>query len=103
MAKHRADRPNSENTARRTSIITGVAAIRPQFIRLPDVGGRCPYTGLSRSALVNLCVPNKANSYRPKVRSVRLTKPNARAKRGARLIDYESLIAYINGCESKAA
>jgi hypothetical protein len=102
MTQNRAPRPADDNISAPAAVTVG-AAVRPAFIRLPDAGTRCAYTGLSRSAVVNLCVPNKANGYRPKVRSVRLAKANAAANRGSRLIDYESLLAYLNGCDSKAA
>src|SRR5438477_5118651 len=102
MAKSRTHRPSVDNIPAPLSLHE-IGAIRPTFIRLPEPGVRCPYTNLSRTVLENLCQRRKANAYRPKVRSVRLTMPNSKAKRGARLIDYESLIAYINGCDSMAA
>ena len=59
-----------------------------EFLRLPKVGGRCPVTGLSRATLNELILgPN------PPVKSVVLRK---RGKtRGIRLIETESLIAYL--------
>jgi hypothetical protein len=75
---------------------------RPIFVRLPKPGGRCPFSGLSRSALVNLCVPNKANDFHAPVKSVEL-KFKKHAKRGARLIDYESLMTYLRGLRKEAA
>jgi hypothetical protein len=67
---------------------------RPIYIRLPAPRARCPYTGMSRSGLADLCVPNKANGFRPPVRSIYLKK-NKYAKRGIRLIDYASLMKYL--------
>jgi hypothetical protein len=75
---------------------------RPIFVRLPKPGERCPISGLSRSALVNLCVPNKANDFRAPVKSIEL-KFKKHAKRGARLVDYESLMAYLRGLRKEAA
>jgi len=51
---------------------------------------------MSRSSLADLCVPNKANEFRPPVRRVYLKK-NKYAKRGIRLIDYGRLIKYLRG------
>ena len=79
-----------------------VAAIRPVFIRLPAPKGRCPYTGLSRSALADLCVPSKANRFKPPVKSI-APKRRKDAKRAARLIDFESLMAYLlSQCQEAA-
>jgi hypothetical protein len=48
-----------------------------------------------KTSLVNLCVPNKVNHYKPPVRSIVLKLTNAKAKRGARLIDFKSLIQHL--------
>lgn len=40
---------------------------RPEFIRIPADGERCPHTGLGRTTMRRLCVPLKANGYKPKV------------------------------------
>jgi hypothetical protein len=74
---------------------------RPLYIRLPRAGTRCPYTDLPRSTLKDLCVSTKANNYRPPVRSISLKK-SKHAKRGVRLIDYQSLIAYLRREFAKA-
>jgi hypothetical protein len=89
---------------------TPTAHVRPVYIRLPapartikDESGtviqkipaeRCPYTGMSRSGLADICVPNKANGFKPPVRSIYLKK-NKYAKRGIRLIDYASLMKFL--------
>jgi len=74
------------------------APVRPIFIRLPAPKSRCPYTGLSRSGLADLCVPNKTNNFRPPVRSIYLKKYKY-AKRAARLIDFESLVSWLKSQE----
>jgi hypothetical protein len=74
----------------------------PIFIRLPAPGTHCPYTGLSRSGLADLCVPSKANGFKPPVKSTSLKKNNY-AKRAIRLIDFESLIKYLRDQFEKAA
>jgi hypothetical protein len=74
------------------------APIRPIFIRLPPPKSRCPYTGLSRSALADLCVPNKANRFKPPVKSI-APKKHKYAKRAARLIDFESLMTWLKAQE----
>jgi hypothetical protein len=67
---------------------------QPTYIRLPPPRGRCPYTGLSRSGLADICVPNKSNNFRPPVRSIFLRKGEF-AKHGVRLIDFSSLMNYL--------
>lgn len=61
----------------------------PEFIRLPKSGLRCPWTGLSRSALYELILPAQAP-----VKSVVLKR--RAAKRGIRLIHLPSLVAYLD-------
>ncbi|MBC2594427.1 hypothetical protein H5P28_09175 [Ruficoccus amylovorans] len=74
---------------------------QPEFIRLPQPGARCPYTGLSRSTLNELILPSGVNQHKPPVKSVVQKKRNA--IRGIRLIHYASLIDYLNGLATKAA
>jgi len=71
---------------------------RPEFIRLPAPGTHCVFTGLTRSGLNELILPCAANRHRPPVRSVCLRKRGA--KRGVRLINFDSLLAYLHGLES---
>jgi hypothetical protein len=66
----------------------------PEFIRLPPPGVRCPFTGLSRSALNELILPTEANGSSPPVRSFCIRKRGA--KTGIRLIAYASLKAFIH-------
>jgi hypothetical protein len=66
----------------------------PEFLRLPPPGVRCPFTGLSRSALNELILPTRANDFKPPVRSFCIRKRGA--KTGIRLILYGSLKAYIH-------
>ena len=61
----------------------------PEFIRLPNPGTRCPYCGLSRTAMYRLCTEGS-------VRSKTLRKPGQ--LRGVRLIVYSSLMEYLSGC-----
>lgn len=71
---------------------------RPEFIRLPKPGKRCPFTGLTRSGLNNLILPCALNGHRPPVRSVCLRQRGA--VRGTRLICYDSLISYLRQCQT---
>lgn len=71
---------------------------RPEFLRLPRPGERCPVTGLSRTTLNELTIPSAANGNRPPVRSVVLRKRGA--SRGIRLVDFESLTSYLHGLAS---
>lgn len=67
---------------------------KPEFIRLPKTGQRCPHTGLSRTELNNLILPNAQNGRRPPVASVCLRKRGA--VRGTRLIVFDSLIGHLH-------
>lgn len=66
---------------------------RPEFIRLPKGGGQCPYTGLTRSKLNQLILPAYWDDGMPPVKSI-LLRPDG-CQRGARLINYQSLIDYL--------
>src|SRR5436190_8626235 len=74
--------------------------IRPIYIRLPAPGARCPWTGYSRSALADLCVPSKANDFRPPIKSFRVRRKGD--KRAIRLIVFESLLSYLRHFEEAA-
>lgn len=65
------------------------------YIRLPKPGGRCPYTGLSRTTLVELSVPCHRNGFKPPVLSKHLRRPGA--QKGIRLVDRDSLFGYLAG------
>lgn len=68
------------------------------YIRLPAPGSRCPFTGLSRTTLNNLILPNTANGHRPLVASKILK--GRYAKRGIRLIRLRSLLDYLDALPS---
>ena len=61
----------------------------PSFIRLPAERERCPWTGMSRGTMNMLVLGDK-----PPVRSVVLRQPGS--KRGVRLIQLSSLLAYLH-------
>lgn len=65
----------------------------PEFLRLPKPGQLCPLTGLSRSAINELILPNEHNGHKPQVRSFCLRKRGAQT--GIRIVDYASLREYI--------
>lgn len=73
----------------------------PEFIRLPKTGERCPHTGLSRTELNCLILPNAKNGHRPPVASVCLRKRGA--LRGTRLIIFDSLISYLHSLSTRQA
>ena len=73
--------------------ISSSSALKPEWLRLPPPGGRCPFTGLSRSTLNELTIPGPANEGCPPVKSVVLRKRSA--LRGIRLISYDSLMGYL--------
>lgn len=83
------------NVEHSTSAIGGasVRAVRPDYIRLPLPGNRCPFTGLSRSTLAELCTPCPVNTFNPPVESRVIRKRGA--VRGIRLIKYDSLMAHL--------
>jgi hypothetical protein len=66
----------------------GTNNINPEFIRLPKARGRCPFTGLSRTSLVEL-VDKGA------VKAVKLRKRGS--LRGITLLHRESLLGYLYG------
>lgn len=67
----------------------------PAFIRLPKPPEKCTISGLCRSTLVKLISgPN------PLVNSKVLKQPGS--KRGIRLIEVSSLLAYLNGLPDAA-
>jgi hypothetical protein len=73
-----------------------VSAAQPEFIRLPKSPDRCPFSGLTRAALNKLILSSSTNAFRPPVKSIVL-KSSPRNSRGIRLIDYQSLKAYLHG------
>jgi len=82
-----------ENIRTRRNPTAGDQAIVPEFIRLPRVGTECPFTGLKRSKLNELILPNTQNAGHPKVKSFVLRRRGS--KTGVRLVDYRSLADYI--------
>jgi hypothetical protein len=75
------------------SATASVETTKPEWLRLPAPGARCRYTGLSRSTLNELTIPGPANGGTPPVKSVVLRRRGA--LRGIRLINYDSLMAYL--------
>jgi hypothetical protein len=78
----------------------GVPTPKPEFIRLPLAGSACSYTGLKRSKLNELVLPCQANGFKPQVRSVCLRQRGA--KKGIRLVHYQSLMDYLYSQEVTA-
>src|SRR5262245_12016976 len=66
---------------------------QPLFVRLPKSGLACPHSSLSRSAMDLLVRPQEANNFRPPVKS-RILKHGT--KKGIVLVEYASLMAYLN-------
>ena len=67
--------------------------VKPEFVRLPKSGTRCPHTGLSRSKLNQLVLPCKENDFKPPVESKVLRFRGT--IRGTRLIVFDSLMEYL--------
>jgi hypothetical protein len=70
------------------AIDNGTNNINPEFIRLPKARYRCPFTGLSRTTLVELVEHGD-------VKAVKLRKRGS--IRGITLLHRESLLGYLNG------
>ncbi len=66
---------------------------RPLFVRIPRSGERCPFSGLTRSTLLSLVLPNLWLGSCPPVESLSPRQPGA--KRGVRLVVWASLEAHI--------
>ena len=66
---------------------------KPEWIRLPKTGTLCPWTGLSRSKLNELILPNEHNDFKPVVRSICLR--NRGQTKAVRLIVFDSLMEYL--------
>jgi hypothetical protein len=73
--------------------VATATSIKPEWLRLPAPGSRCPFTGLSRSTLNELTIAGPANNGNPPVKSVVLRKRGA--LRGIRLISFDSLMAHL--------
>jgi hypothetical protein len=71
--------------------------LKPEFVRLPKGGTRCPHTGLSRSKLNQLVLPCKENDFKPPVESKSVRSRGT--IRGTRLIVFDSLMEYLNGLD----
>jgi hypothetical protein len=69
------------------------ATPEPKWIRLPRSGDRCPFSGLTRTAMDQLVRPQACNDFNPPVDSKVVRVKGA--KRGAVLISYESLMEYL--------
>jgi len=70
------------------AVFNGTSNTNPEFIRLPKAKSRCPFTGLSRTSLVEL-VDHGA------VKAVKLRKRGS--IRGITLLHRESLLGYLHG------
>jgi hypothetical protein len=77
-----------------------VAISKPDYIRLPRSGSPCPFCGLSRSSLDAITRPQAANRFKPPV--ARKILKQAGTRRGVRLINYASLMAYLDGLSNDA-
>jgi len=76
-------------------ITAPIGAFKPEFVRLPKPGLQEPYCGLARSKLNELILPTAANKFKPPVKSICLRQRGA--KRGIRLIVFDSLMTYLRG------
>jgi len=89
QCRHRTTTTTASLTARVIGVSTHEAREKPEFIRLPKSGQRCPWTGMSRASLNELVLGSGAP-----VHSVVLRREGA--SRGIRLIHLESLLLYLH-------
>lgn len=75
--------------------------IKPEFIRIPSDRERCPHTSLGRTTMRRLCVPCKANGYRPAVPAKQLR--DVGNVQGIWLVPYAKLIAHLDALPTDAA
>ena len=68
---------------------------------VPPQGVPCPLTGLSRAKMSQLVLPNERNGFSPPVRSVKVAPAKGRKGR-VRLVNYSSLVSYLNSLEGGA-
>ncbi|MHB8521849.1 MAG: hypothetical protein ACYDH9_13950 [Limisphaerales bacterium] len=68
----------------------------PPLIRLPKPKGRCPWTGESRTGLLELIAPGPRNGGKPVVRAI-YKRGHKHAQRGVWLIPAEGLFRYLLG------
>lgn len=66
----------------------------PPIIALPSPKRRCPYTGQSRTSLMELVAPCPRNSNRPPVKAI-YKRAHKYATRGRWLIPSENLFRYL--------
>ena len=83
---------SSTRAAAQNPVCADAPLTRPEFLRLPRAGSKCPITGLSRTGIFLLI---KAGV----VKSVVLLRPGAR--RGTRLVNHNSLVGYLRRLEAE--
>ena len=68
----------------------------PLYVRFPKRGEREHYSQLSYNTLDRLVRPQACNDFKPPVKSkVVIVRGNKDSRRGARLIELKSLLAYL--------
>ena len=66
----------------------------PAVVRLPKSGQKEPWSGLARGQMDLLTRPQKANDFKPPVKSHILAMKGA--ARGVRLVDLQSLLTHLS-------
>jgi len=66
----------------------------PPIIPLPPAKGRCPWTGQSRTSLLELIAPCERNDFKPPVKAI-YRRSHRHAVRGRWLIPSENLFRYL--------
>lgn len=89
--------PTNQQTENPTNA-SKIAVSEPEWIRLPKPKERCQKTGLSRSYINQLILPNEKNGFKPPVRSKSVRR--AGNSRGIRLVNLESLRSFLKDQET---
>jgi hypothetical protein len=73
----------------------------PPIVTLPRPKEKCPYTGMSRTSLLELVAPGTRNGNRPAVRAI-YKRSHKYAVRGRWLIPAENLFRYLLGLSEES-
>jgi hypothetical protein len=90
----RESNPSRRNDPELEQQLEAILARVPPIIRLPPPRGRCPYTGKSRTALVELIAPCERNGFKPAIQAI-YEKSHRHAQRGTWSIPSATLFRYL--------
>jgi hypothetical protein len=76
-----------------------IMVLVPPIITLPKPKQKCPYTGQSRTSLLEMVAPGERNGHKPPVRAI-YRRSHKHAVRGKWLIPSENLFRYLLSLEA---